>query len=135
MSNHKLIFSWKNNENLRDEIAAAGKKYHEEAEKIQGPNRAAKIFRDGVNVNRGFAHNEQETMEFAKAFENLGKLKERACVVERLDIALVDLAAVPEGEKFDKERKLKQARLEKYIKLAKRSGQYAVPEGTDVEVE
>lgn len=47
---HKLKFSWKNNENLRDEIAEAGKKYHEEAEKIKGLNRTSKIFTAGVNV-------------------------------------------------------------------------------------
>lgn len=52
----------------------------------------------------------------------MNKLKERACVVERLDIALVDLVAVPDDPKFDKERKIKQERLEKYIKLAKKVG-------------
>lgn len=117
----KSKFLWENNENLRDEIAAAGKKYHEEAEKIKGPNRASKIFTAGVNVNRGFTHNDPSTMEFAKAFENLGKLKERACVIEGLSIALVDLAAIPDNPKFDKERKIKQERLEKYIKLSEKS--------------
>lgn len=82
--------------------------YYEEAAKIKGSKRAQKLFKAAVNISRGFAHNDPETMEFAKAFKKLDDLKTKACNEQNLSIALVSLAAVPEGEKYNKKRKIRK---------------------------
>jgi len=119
----KLKFSWKGNQTLRKEIAAAGKKYYEETAKIEGPQRFHKMFTAAVNVNRGFKHIDPSMQEFAQAFKNLCDLKQK-CFEKGLDDSLVDLAALPLDKKYDTGRKFGRKYLTKLIKKAKESGQY-----------
>ena len=115
----KLKFSWKNLEHLKEAVMMAGKRYYEEAEKIQGINSSAKMFSAVTRSARGLPI-DASLEPFVRAFKNLDDLKEKCVFEHNLHISLVSLSSLPSGKNFDVERKLREENFARSKRRAKK---------------
>ena len=120
----KLIFSWINHAKLKKQVEDAGKRYFDEAEKIQGADRDAKKIIAIMNFRQKGEMNNADLRSYIEAYSDLNNLKRECVIKHNLDISLVALASLPNYAKFDVERKKRQDDLEKSIIAAKKEGVY-----------
>jgi len=122
-ADRKLRFSWKNHPELENEVAAAGKKYYEEAAKITGKNRSQKLFTAVTKANVGLSI-DPELLAFVEAYKTLDALKEKCCTEENLAISLVSLTTLSEVDTRPEEREIREKNLARSIKSAKKYGRF-----------
>ena len=116
----KLRFTWNGYGHLQKRIEDAGKKYYQEAEKIQGDDRAARLF-TATNYRNG-SKVEPALSDFVVAATALNKLKHECVFKHNLDISLVALATLPNEKKFGNERNLRHQNLLNSMDAAKKQG-------------
>ena len=108
---------------LKKRVEEAGKIYYSEAEKITVEDRSAKLFTAVTNYRSGLPV-DPLMKPFVDAYIKLHDLKVECGFKHNVDISLIDLTVLPEGVKYDNERKLKSDYWKKSIAAAKRNGEF-----------